>query len=351
MRLVLDVMGAPARSGGMQLYATELVRSWAEEFPDDDLHVVGGDWVSAEFATFRTVHPHPVPGTRFLTRAYHQLVGSGVLFRFLRADALVSVTAIVSPLAPRSRRICVIHDWRHLRRPDEFGTGQTLYRKLWRWSIRRAAAVVTISPKTDAETAQFVPGARRVLIPNGADHPRRWALDELPEPAERTIVTFGHHPNKRPELVIEALERLSAEAQDVRLVVLGAKGEHAAALQERARQLGVSARCSFPGFVEPDRYQRLVAEASVVVLVSTDEGFGLPVAEGRYFGIPVVVASDSGLEEIFGDEVHVSRPDPEALAAAISIELANGRGARRAVGQTWGDVVRAIRLLTHPGIS
>ena len=345
MRVVVDVMGAPARSGGMQLYASELVRSWSERFPQDEVHVVGGTWISDEFAPHPNVRPHTVRSSGFASRAFHQLVGAGLLFRRLRAASIVSVSTMVSPLAPRKRRICVVHDWRHLRKPEEFGRGQLLYRRLWRWSARTAGAVVTISPKTDAETARFVPRARRVMIQNGADHPRRWGLDGLPAPQERTIVTFGHHPNKRPQLVVEALGRLPAELGDVRLIVLGAQGDHRELLERRAAELGVSSRCDFPGFVEPERYHRLVAQASVVVLASTDEGFGLPVAEAKYFGIPVVGAADGGLEAIFGDTVHICQPDPDSFASAIADEVLKGRGPRRSMPQTWGDVAQGIRAL------
>ena len=345
MRVVVDVMGAPDRSGGMQLYASELVRSWAELFPDDALHVLGGEWIQAEFAAHDNVRIHSIGPTSFASRAFQQLVGAGLLFRRVRAESLISVSTIVSPLAPRRRRICVIHDWRHLRLPGEFGRGQLLYRRLWPWSARMARAVVTISAKTDAETAEVVPRAHRVLIQNGADHPRRWGLDGIAEAEPRTIVTFGHHANKRPQLVIDALSRLPAGMHDVRLVVLGAQGQLKAALERHAAELGVVSRCSFPGFVDAERYQRLVAQAAVVVLASSDEGFGLPVAEAKYFGIPVVGATDSGLDEIFGDQVQLAPPAPDAFAEAIADGLTAGRGARVALRRTWGDVARELRAL------
>ena len=59
---------------------------------------------------------------RFLAQTF---VVAAVYFR-LRADLLVSLSSIVSPLVRAQRRAVVIHDWRHKTRADEFGTGQRI---------------------------------------------------------------------------------------------------------------------------------------------------------------------------------------------------------------------------------
>jgi len=156
------------------------------------------------------------------------------------------------------------------------------------------------------------------------------------------IVTYGHHPNKRPGLVLEAFASLPAEVRGTtRLVVLGVRGRDAAALRADADSLGVLDAVDLPGYVAEQEYQRLVAQADLVVLASTDEGFGLPVVEASFFGTPVVATVDSGLVEIHGDRVFAAAPTPHALAEAMTRGLA--APSRPYTGRRWADTASAVR--------
>lgn len=78
-----------------------------------------------------------------------------------------------------------------------------------------------------------------------------------------------------------------------------------------------------------------------MVLASTDEGYGLPVVEARYFGHPVVVTDDSGLPEIHGDLVISVPPTANGLADGLTRALAAPR--RGYDGRRWVDTAAAIR--------
>jgi len=346
MKFLIDTLGAPALSGGMRLYAEELINSWSEAFPDDELVVIGGAWTRGALQDLPNVRVVVWANDSAPLRMFGQLVVSGVLFWALRARVLVSVSSIASPLAPKDRRVCVVHDWRHMRNESEFGALQLAYRRLWTMSLNRAGATVSISAKTDTETAEYAPRAHRFVVENGRDHARRWipAVARRGESDSKHIVTFGHHLNKRPDLVIRALAEMPIPARP-QLTVLGARGETKTTLEKLARELGVAESCIFPGFVESDEYNSLIQTADAVVLASSDEGFGLPVAEAQYFGIPVVSTSDSGLDEIHAG-LFVSEPDPANLAAAIQLAV-QSRGAATGVvaGGTWAETASGIRRI------
>lgn len=347
MRVVFDVSGAPATSGGMRLYAEELIRAWAENAPQDGLVVFGGRWAEDAFSDLRSVkRVVPTKNDSVLRRAYGQLITAGLLFQRLRADILISVSPIVSPLAPRGRRVCVIHDWRHIKRPEEFSAPQRLYRRLWRWSAERAGAAIAISEKTGRESSEIASRGTYVVVPNGRDHARRWAVPSAGQrPDAPTAVTFGHHANKRPELVIDAVAAARASGVDLRLVVLGARGSYADELAVRARAQRVEGVVTFPGFVSEQEYHRIVSTSSVVVLASSDEGFGLPVAEAEYFGIPAVVSSDSGLQEIHPGAI-VSDPSPTALADALASALA-GPARPSMMSGGWSETADEVRQIAR----
>lgn len=345
LRLIVDVLNAPADSGGMRRYAEELIHGWFENgaAAHDELIVHGEPWVRDSFAGLDRVRPVVVERPTRRRRLTAQWFGSARLWWRECADAVLALGPVVTGLVPRRARYCVVHDWRHLRRPEEFSVFARWYRRVWLHSLRTARAVFAISEKTRAETVAQVPRANVVTVPNGTDHPRRWTPTPQDRPSpQRVILTYGHRAHKRPGLVLEAFARLPREVRgDARLLVLGARGADAERLRADARTLGVADQIDLPGFVSEAEYQRAVAEASVVVLASTDEGYGLPVVEARYFGHPVVVTDDSGLPEIHGDLVISVPPTASGLADGLTRALAAPR--QRYDGRRWADTAAAIR--------
>lgn len=344
LRVAIDILGASEYSGGMREHSTQIIRAWSAAFPDDVLHVIGPEWARRDLV-LDNVTVYCVPRGVPLLRAVGQFVTSAVIARRHGAAVLISLNQVVSPFSGRPT-ICFQHDWRHLKHPDEFGTFQRLRRRLWVYSARWADVNACVSAKTRRETLAVAPSARTVIIPNGYDHAARWRT----APGERRkhqVVTFGHHTNKRPELMIKAFgllrDRLPADA---RLVVLGARGDYARELGELCRQLSVAHVVELPGFVSDERYRELVSQSGLVALVSSDEGFGLPVAEAMWLGVPALITDDSGMTEVFGDYPEVVAPDPAAIAAVLPRLWASGdrpRPSTRASLPTWQDAARCLR--------
>lgn len=343
MRIVVDVMGTPESSGGMNLYARELITAWAETFSNDELIVIGGSWITRlqdewpEQISTRVVQRNSV-AQRFWT----QMLTSGWLARRTKADSLLSLSPIVARTFPSTREVAVVHDWRHLKRPDEFGRLQRLYRRLWVSSLGRARVTVTISDKTRTETKLYAPRANAVVVRNGGDHPRRWEPVQREPSDSIRVLTYGHFVNKRPEPVIEAIALLAHRGISAELTVLGARGDYRATLEALAAEAGVAGRVRFPGFVEDSEYQRLFQSVDVVVLNSSDEGFGLPVVEAGYFGIPVIAAEDSGLADIHGSAVALHSPSATGVAEGIRIATLAEPSQTPQI-HTWAETARGIR--------
>ncbi|KAB1631457.1 glycosyltransferase family 4 protein [Pseudoclavibacter caeni] len=344
MRVVIDALGATRFSGGMMLHAMEIIRTWREEFPADRMTVVGGRALQQKLVS--------VPDIKFIVwnnehvagRSVGQLFVSPLIGLLQRADRVISLSPIVSPLVPKSRSICFQHDWRHIRRPEEFSTSQKLYRKLWVLSARTAGLNACISSKAEYETHQIAPGAKTKIVPNGWDHARRWDFDDsfLSGIGPNYVVTYGHHNNKRPELVIDAWKGVPKEFN---LVVLGARGEYLKYLEKYASVAGVHDRVIFPGFVSDDEYHSLVKWASCIVLASSDEGFGLPIAEAEYFAIPAVVTEDIGVLNIFPRAV-VAKVEPADIGKAINTAITKGQESRKEVEfVSWVDTVKKLRYV------
>ena len=335
----------------MRRYVEEVVKSWPRtgNGSDDTLIVHGDAWILESFRDIPYVilRQRKLPGT--LGRLISQIFGTGVLYWRTRADVVLALGPVVSPLVPRKCRVCVVHDWRHKKHPEEFPASVLIFRKLWLPSIERSRAVAAISIKTLRETQEYTSRSDVSLVENGGDHPRWWAPRVTPNPNEslKRAVTFGHHRHKRPDLVIRSMSLLPREQlEEVQLTILGAEGDYAHELSELAEFLGVGGNIVLPGFVSDVDYQSAIAGADVVVLASTDEGYGLPVAEARYFGAEVIATTDSGLSEIHGPVITLSEPDPQSLSQAISVALMKfSRAVEQPPVRSWDATARELRSL------
>src|SRR5262249_57830059 len=95
-------------------------------------------------------------------------------------------------------------------------------------------------------------------------------------------------------------------------------------LARTVRELGLESRVRFSGKVGAAELDQAYRTASVVVLPSLFEGFGLPAIEALAAGTPVVASHAGALPEVIADAGAgslVPPRDPPALAKAVAETL------------------------------
>lgn len=116
---------------------------------------------------------------------------------------------------------------------------------------------------------------------------------------DKEIIFVGRLDNthKRPHRVIETWKFIEKKYPDWRLTFVG-DGPERERLEEHVNELGLK-RASFEGFQNPIKYYQ---RASILILTSDIEGFGLVLVEGMSFGvIPVAYASYTAVYDIISD--------------------------------------------------
>jgi teichuronic acid biosynthesis glycosyltransferase TuaC len=167
-------------------------------------------------------------------------------------------------------------------------------------------------------------GARAVQVVHlGTDPPPAPA----PAPAIATLVTVANLiERKHIGDVIRALALLAGTWPQLRLVVVG-DGPERAALEALAASLGVADRVSFRGRLAPDDAVATARQASLFVLPSTDEAFGVAYVEAMAAGVPAIACrGEDGPEEIAaaGGGIELVTPrDSVALASALGALLSD----------------------------
>jgi teichuronic acid biosynthesis glycosyltransferase TuaC len=140
-------------------------------------------------------------------------------------------------------------------------------------------------------------------------------------PKAPTLVTVGQLiARKRQADVLRAMWILRDRRPDLRYRLIG-DGPERDSLALIARQLGLEARVEFTGPLPHEEALKRGRDASVFVMPSTDEAFGVAYVEAMAAGLPAIGSrGEPGPEDIasLGHGMRLVPPaDPEALAREI----------------------------------
>ena len=290
----------------------------------------------------------------------NQLAGGFRMSRRLRASRSVWVVATMAQYgygAARSGRPygCWIgtgsaEEWASRRaglptsRRLALGLNAPVLRRLEREVLRRARVLCA----TSAASRRSVAAAAGLPLEGVRVLPIPVDLDRLaPEPdgvwigrLERPAIVFigrGNDPRKNLGLLLRAFPAIHARAPGARLQLVGTPPDPAVA-------------ASLPAGVEIlgelDDVARPLREASLFVLPSLQEGFGIVVAEALASGVPSVVTPSGGPEELVresGGGLVLDGFDPDELGSRLSelLEDAERLLAMRRSGRDYVSRVHA----------
>jgi glycosyltransferase involved in cell wall biosynthesis len=134
--------------------------------------------------------------------------------------------------------------------------------------------------------------------------------DRVPRPrpvrgeGRRMVLFLGRiHRIKGCDILLEAFAQVAARDGDLHLVFAGPdQGGLQPALRERAIQLGIENRVSWPGMLDEQRKWQMIESAEVLCLPSHHENFGMVVAEAMACGKPVLISDKVNIcEEVRAD--------------------------------------------------
>lgn len=247
---------------------------------------------------------------------------------------------------------------------------------LLRSQAHRAAAIVTPScAAADAVVHGLgVPAARVHVVPAGiepgfghvTDTARAAARHELGLPASYVLAVGTHKPHKNLAGLLAGWRVLRASGTRPPALVLAGVGPHGVARLRADHDLdalGVQALPEVPEALLPALY----ANATLLVVPSLDEGFGLALLEGMAAGVPVLAARSGALPEVAAEAAELFDPrDATALATSLRALLADAprrralahRGRLRAGAFSWPasarvavEVYRRAARVQHGALS
>jgi glycosyltransferase involved in cell wall biosynthesis len=172
-----------------------------------------------------------------------------------------------------------------------------------------------------------------IVAPPGVELPQPDALRRRPAPGTTTAVFLSRiHPKKNVLGLIDAWARTRPPGWTLVLSGPDADG-HSAAVLARIQALGVGDTVRLCGPLYGEDKARLFQEATLFILPSFSENFGIVVAEALSYGVPVIATTGTPWEllerEACGWWVD---PSPESLSAALCTAAGRAPDELRAMG-------------------
>lgn len=243
----------------------------------------------------------------------------------LSRDSVLWSPANTGPLLI-PRQALTIHDLSPLEHPEWFrGSFAAWYRLFLPILAKRVQTIFTPSEYVKEKVIQRF-GAKNVIVtPNGVDyslfHPGAKQI-QIGLPQNYVLFVGTLEPRKNLERLLQAWNEIKAEFDEMWLMIVGVRGSVFKAIHV-SHEID---RVRFLGYVDDETLAGLYANATLFVLPSQEEGFGLPALEAMASGTPVIVSDGGALPEVVGEAgIQFCLEDQKGLKQTLKECLSNSR--------------------------
>jgi glycosyltransferase involved in cell wall biosynthesis len=271
----------------------------------------------------------PEPFT-FGIRAYQFLRKNRSAYDIVHDNQCLSYGVLGIPKLLGIPAVATIHHPVAVDREMEIKAAKTLRRKImiWRWYSflgmqrrvsRRLRKIITVSEcsKNDISEDFKIPKHKFSVVPNGINTDYFYPLPHVKRlPHQLLVTSSADTPLKGLKYLLEAVASIK-EKRSINLTVIG-KPKKGGTVEYLVKKLGLHDCVTFTGRIEYEDFARYYAEATMTVIPSLYEGFGMPAGEAMACGVPVISTTGGALPEVVGDAgILVPPADREALERAI----------------------------------
>lgn len=261
---------------------------------------------------------------------------------------LLPIAFVAKLLRPRLKTLLFVHGI------EVWGLQEFRRKRFYEpWVLRRSVSrVAAVSRYTaDALCKNFCyPQSRITILPNAVDPaPTSVVVERCGPPSLLTVSRLSAGEKKKNvDKIIYALATLIADHPTLTLEIIG-DGELLRELMSLAEKLGLGERVRFLGRVSDADLEAAYRRASIFVLPSAKEGFGIVFLEAWQQGLAVVGALAAATPEVVQNEIDgllVDPQNPAALAQAIE-RLVSDRDLRNRLALAGKRKVEDAYLQAH----
>jgi len=352
-------------AGGVYSYFENLLRGFGELRKDPqpssnfNLNVFHGQatlpWKDDRF-TFQKIQDR---ASRFIAEARLGLLESASL------DAILFTNYFTPPIVRAKRTVTVIHDLQYLHMPEFTSFAKKLWlKKCHLHTLRTCDAVVTISEAVKKDLlkqygSKWDDRIHTIWNPVSLERFRGTEEQHFTKGRPYVMSVAMDRPQKNLFTLIHAFDRLKHRFPDHCLVLAGQLrtlrkpgrdqskefAEKMPSTIDLVDSLGLQDRVRVTGFVSDQQLGALYRGASVFVLPSVFEGFGMPAVESLAMGAPTLISDLPVLREVTNNRAHyIENPrDADEMSDKIAAILNDVEGHRPSA-----ELVEAIRHQFSP---
>jgi len=324
--------------GGMRQFMQSLISELPELGTEHQFYLFSPVWVDQfDIPTLSNINSVPglrVPRNRYARALYEQFC----LPRRINQHSL-SVwlgTCNTLPLIVRCKTVLIVQSVQYILHSELYAWPRRIYlTNLLRLSLNRADSIVVFSQANKDQLVQwFRIDPDRVHVIHHAFRFPQVKTEAKPGERERVFATTNgpyilcvsaFYPYKNHKRLIEAYASLRL-THEHKLVLAGAPTELLTVddIKKTASQFDVEQDVICLGRVTDEQLIELYRNATLMVMPSLEETFGLPVLEAMAFNCPVVTSNISSMPEITGSAAVLIDPCcTESISEGLYEVLAN----------------------------
>lgn len=231
------------------------------------------------------------------------------------------------------KSVVTIHDLIFLRFPQYY---RFIDRKIYTYKFRKACEnsdrIIAISECTKQDIIRHfhIPAEKIEVIYQGCDisftqmvtDEKKKEVRERYQLPEHFILNVGSIEERKNAL--SAVKTLPMLSQHIHIVIVGRRTKYTEEIERFTKENGLSKRVHIISNVPFNDLPALYQSADIFVYPSRFEGFGIPIIEALYSGVPVVAATGSCLEEAGGpNSIYIHPDDITGMVNAFKRILTN----------------------------
>ncbi len=260
---------------------------------------------------------------------WHYEIDMPRILRKYRPDVFLSPDGWMS-LRTKVPTVDVIHDINFAHRPADF---PYFYRKYYNYFFpryaKKAKRVITVSEFSKADMVRtYALNPEKIDVAYNGCNALYSPLSHEVQTEIRKRYTNGkpyfiyvgsRNPRKNIAGLLAAFEQFKAKDNNgVKLLFVGEPMWGSSYLNEQIAQMHHADDLVFTGRLSTEVLQMVLASAEALMLVSFNEGFGIPVVEAMHCDVPVICSKVASLPEVAGDAVlYVDPNNIESIAKAM----------------------------------
>lgn len=320
---------------GVGYYTYNLIESLAKTYPDEikiTAHYFNflGRKNSARLPTHSNityVQSKLIPGKVLsLTRKLGFQIPLEFFFR-KSGDVAIFTNFVSLPSMTNTPTFVAVHDLCYEEVPEYVSDkNQAFLHKFVPKSIKKSDKVITISESTKKAIKKFYKTSDKNIIitpipPTKPVFKSKEYLEKFKIKNKYILFVSNLEPRKNFINLVKAYEKLPSKTRDsCSLVLVGGKGwkierqlEYIENLQKRGVDIVLT------GYVSDDERASLYTNASLFVMPSHYEGFGMPILEAMSYSLPTVISDIPVFHEVAGaNSTYFDKDDPNDMAKKIN---------------------------------